>query len=360
MKIAVIFTGGTIGSGNSASGIAPQENGADRLLHSVRFVQETEWGLRLLPSSVGNTQSEQEIQYVCQHPFTLLSENSTGLVLRRLADCIEETLEQPDLDGILITHGTDTLAYSAAAMGYLFAESRIPIVFVSSNYILEDARANGWDNFRYGVAFIIQSPSAKGVFVSYRNAGDVPRIHLATAVIAHQVYSDEVYSVRRRAYGCFALAGDSCQFLCGEGGTVWDVETSPSDNMMRPNLCIPKTESAPILQIYPSPGVRYPEISDNIKAVLHHSYHAGTICGSSQEAKVFFAEARRRNIPVFLCGAEPAMRYESMQRYTDYGIHVLPVASPVAMYMKLWLLLEGNEDVTAWMARRIAGEVVIN
>lgn len=361
MKLAVIFTGGTIGSGKSAEGITVRENGSDGLLHSVCGIQTVGQEICMFSQEQLTRLEEgfvqEKIQYVSKHPFTLLSENSTGLVLQRLANCIEEVLKQTDIEGILVTHGTDTLVYSAAAMGYLFAQSHIPIVFVSSNYILDDARANGWDNFRYGVAFISQRPSARGVYVSYRNEGDVPRIHRATEVISQQVYSDALFSVCGREYGHFEPMGDGCRLVCGEDGTAAQGTMMPRKDLEHPHLRVPTAERAPILQIYPCPGMKYPPIPQYVRAVLHHSYHAGTICGSTQDAENFFAEARKMEIPVFLCGVSPDMHYASMQRYTDYGIRVLPVASPVAMYMKLWLLLEADEDLVEWMPRRIAGEV---
>ena len=50
-------------------------------------------------------------------------------------------------DGVIITHGTDTLQYTAAFTGYIMAGAQIPIVLVSANYVLEDVRSNGVDNF---------------------------------------------------------------------------------------------------------------------------------------------------------------------------------------------------------------------
>lgn len=361
MKIAVIYTGGTIGSSDGRDGIAPEKSGADRLLDSARAVRMTGELIHILPSQALSDARTQEIQFISHHPFTLLSENSTGLVLAGLADCIREALLQPDLDGIVVTHGTDTLAYSAAAMGYLFADSPLPIVFVSSNYVLQDKRANGWDNFKYAVAFMAQAKQhrerkTKGVFVSYRNASDVPRIHRGTALLPYQAYSDRVYSVCGSEYGHFEQDGDGCRFVyrdcdaeCGEHG----------DKMQQtPILRAPTSWNAPILQIYPCTGMEYPDIPDNTRAILHHTYHAGTICSETPNAKAFFAEAAGRGIPLFVCGVEPSMYYQSMEVYERQGLHVLPVASPVAMYIKLWLLIEGNEDVLVWMMRRIAGDVI--
>jgi len=59
-------------------------------------------------------------------------------------------------DGIIITHGTDTLAYTAAALSFYFNAIKIPILLVSSDYPLDDSKANGLDNFMCAVEFIRQ------------------------------------------------------------------------------------------------------------------------------------------------------------------------------------------------------------
>ena len=106
--------------------------------------------------------------------------------------------------------------------------------------------------------------------------------------------------------------------------------------------------------------MRYPAILPEIKAILHHSYHAGTICSETPEMELFFEEARRRQIPVFLTGADPELIYDSTRIFHRYGIHVLPKASPVSMYIKLWLILVSGRDPVEWMERELAGEFPID
>lgn len=92
---------------------------------------------------------------------------------------------------------------------------------------------------------------------------------------------------------------------------------------------------------------------DGIQAILHHTYHAGTICSETPEADKFFYEVANRKIPIFLCGMDADMVYESTYVYEKYGMIVLPMASPVAMYMKLWLLLCSGYSAKEWMTKPI-------
>ena len=366
MKVLLIVTGGTIGSTQSNGYIGLREQSEYPLL-SLYYAYMESQGI-----------SKLDVEFVVTSPYQLLSENSTGEILGRLAESIHAGLcqaKQEGCQGIIVTHGTDTLAYSAAMAGYLFMDSPLPIVFVSANYVLSDVRSNGLDNFHYALQWIQEGIG--GVYVSYRNTGDVPRIHLGTRVLGHQAYSDDVYSM---GASCAWYGEDGVhdvflwqreKFVGAENGqkerTVTDLTELGNDKVnvgeildggriLALQLPLQWQWDAPVLQIYPAPGMRYPVIPTETKAVLHHSYHAGTICSETPEMELFFEEARRRQIPVFLTGADPELVYDSTRIFDHYGINVLRKASPISMYIKLWLLLTSGRDPVEWMKRDLAGE----
>lgn len=352
MKVLVIATGGTIGSMQSNGYIGLRTQSKYQLLSLYDTYMESQ-GV-----------SEPDVEFITTSPYQLLSENSTGTVLGQLAESIHAGLRQAKQEGcqgIIVLHGTDTLAYSAAMAGYLFMDSPLSIVFVSANYVLSDSRSNGLDNFHYALQWIRESIA--GVYVSYRNTGDVPRIHKGTRILGYQAYSDAVYSV-----------GGSCAWFDEKG--IHGVPCLQQGKVMRKDgdgmgyagrmpdgskiltLSGQLQWDAPILQIYPAPGMRYPAIPSGTKAVLHHSYHAGTICSDTPEMELFFEEAGRRQIPVFLTGSDPELVYDSTRIFDCYGIRVLPKASPISMYIKLWMLLAAGRDPVEWMEQEIAGEFI--
>lgn len=338
MKVLVIVTGGTIGSVQSNGYIGLEEQSKYQLLSLYHAYMESQ-GV-----------SEPAVEFITTSPYQRLSENNTGKVLGQLAESINAGLrlaKQEGCQGIIVTHGTDTLAYSAAMAGYLFMDCPVPVVFVSANYVLSDLRSNGLDNFHYALE-LIQNHLGGGVYVSYRNTGDVPRIHLGTRVLGHQPYSDDVYSV-----------GGACAWFSEDGMhevSLWKSDQSVGDEDAKYPLKLPW--DAPILQIYPVPGMPYPAIPPATRAILHHTYHAGTICSETPGIDRFFEEAGRRQIPVFLTGADPELVYDSTRIFERFGIHVLPKASPVSMYVKLWMLLAAGKDPVEWMERELAGEYV--
>jgi len=61
---------------------------------------------------------------------TILSENMTPAIWQQLARSVHEEIRN-GAKGIIVTHGTDTMAYSAAAISFM-VETPVPIVFVGS------------------------------------------------------------------------------------------------------------------------------------------------------------------------------------------------------------------------------------
>lgn len=60
----------------------------------------------------------------------ILSENMTPAIWQELAHAVYDEI-QKGAEGIIVTHGTDTMAYSAAAVSFM-VQSPVPVVFVGS------------------------------------------------------------------------------------------------------------------------------------------------------------------------------------------------------------------------------------
>ena len=121
---------------------------------------------------------------------------------------------------------------------------------------------------------------------------------------------------------------------------------------------LPKTWNSGILRIYPYPGMVYPDISENVRAVLLDTYHSGTLCSVTPHMSAFFEAAKKRNIPVFITGANTETDYASFQIFEQKNVQVLRNLSPISAYMKLWLALESGEDVRLIMKKSLAEDYV--
>ena len=68
-------------------------------------------------------------------------------------------------DGIVISHGTDTMAYTASAVTYMLPDIDLPVVFTGSQLPLADILSDGPDNLR--TAFAMAASGKPGIFLAF-------------------------------------------------------------------------------------------------------------------------------------------------------------------------------------------------
>ena len=130
-NILMIGTGGTIASKQTEYGLAPGLSAED-ILNYIPAVSKI---------------CEVDSLQVCN----LDSTNVTPEHWKLLAKTVQENYDR--YDGFVICHGTDTLAYTAAALSYMIQNSRKPIVITGAQKPIEmdvtDAKTNLLDSFIY-------------------------------------------------------------------------------------------------------------------------------------------------------------------------------------------------------------------
>lgn len=130
-KILMIATGGTIASVQTDVGLAPGLSAEDLLTAAPRI---SKWC---------------EVEVV--QPFNIDSTNITVAHWQQLVKVLEDNYEK--YDGFVISHGTDTLAYTASALYYMVQGAKKPIVLTGSQlpmrYPETDAIRNLEDAFLY-------------------------------------------------------------------------------------------------------------------------------------------------------------------------------------------------------------------
>ncbi len=68
-------------------------------------------------------------------------------------------------DGIVVSHGTDTMAYTASAVTFMLPDIDVPVVFTGSQLPLADMLSDAPDNLR--TAFAMASAGHPGVFLAF-------------------------------------------------------------------------------------------------------------------------------------------------------------------------------------------------
>ena len=70
-----------------------------------------------------------------------------------------------DYDGVVVSHGTDTMAYTASAVTWMLPGIDRPVVFTGSQVPLADALSDGPDNLR--TAFAMAAQGYPGVYLAF-------------------------------------------------------------------------------------------------------------------------------------------------------------------------------------------------
>jgi L-asparaginase len=142
-RILFINTGGTISSSQRCQGLAPTETAEDILMQ--------------IP----------EMQDMCRvEPRTWLSIDSTNMQPEnwaRLAEIVHAELEH--FDGIVIAHGTDTMAYTSSALSFMLGAIDKPVILTGSQLPIlvqtGDSKQNMID------AFVAACSHIQGVYIVF-------------------------------------------------------------------------------------------------------------------------------------------------------------------------------------------------
>ena len=141
-QVLLLTTGGTIASLSGTDGLAPRCSGImDRELAQLRMHYDiTVRDILCLDSS---NISPKEWQLIAQRIFE----------------------DRKGFDGIVVSHGTDTMAYTASAISFMLPGIDLPVVFTGSQLPLADILSDGPDNLR--TAFAMAASGYAGIFLAF-------------------------------------------------------------------------------------------------------------------------------------------------------------------------------------------------
>ena len=125
-QVMVLYTGGTIGMQASANGLAPASGFEARMREQLASLPVPAWRFREMSPLID-------------------SANMTPAYWQHLRSAVVEALDD-GCDAVLILHGTDTLAYSAAAMSFQLLGLPAPVLFTGSMLPAGVPDSDAWEN----------------------------------------------------------------------------------------------------------------------------------------------------------------------------------------------------------------------
>ncbi len=162
-KILLITTGGTIASVATKEGLAPTEGGGD-----FSFLRELPLDFDL------------RVRDLFQLDSSNVQPEEWQLIARTVAE------ESRNCDGIVLTHGTDTMAYTAAALSFMLRGLPIPLVVTGSQLPLSHLLTDGVENLR--CAFAMACTGRSGVFVAFHR-----KIILGTRAVKVRTFAMDAF-----------------------------------------------------------------------------------------------------------------------------------------------------------------------
>ncbi|WP_277961430.1 asparaginase [Pseudomonas sp. RIT-To-2] len=139
-QVMVLYTGGTIGMQATANGLAPASGFEQRLREQLADHPDLAipaWQFReLLP--------------------LIDSANMTPDYWQRLREAVVQAVEVDGCDAVLVLHGTDTLAYSAAAMSFQLLGLPAPVVFTGSMLPAGVPDSDAWENINGALVMLAE------------------------------------------------------------------------------------------------------------------------------------------------------------------------------------------------------------
>lgn len=282
------------------------------------------------------------------------SSNMSPKDWKRMADIIEESYAL--YDGFVILHGSDTMAYTASALAYMFENLSKPIVLTGSQLPIGEIRTDAKENLITALE-IAASKNAQGL-------PEVPEVciyfdyHLFRGCRATKVHADKFDAFKSPNYPILAEAGVNIRFNRDY------IVSPPIQPLKILNLFSGACAS---IKVFPGISENYVKAilnTPNIEAVLIEGFGAGNTCTDSWFIQSL-AEASKGGLIIYditQCGGGTVQlgRYETSKHLSEIGVISGFDITFEAAITKLMFLLANYADkniVRKLLSTNLRGEI---
>ena len=256
-KLLMLTTGGTISSVESEHGLVPSS--ADTILKQMGIEQTNEFSL--------------EVKEI----LLLDSSNIQPEEWNVIATAIYENM--PNYDGIIVTHGTDTMAYSTSMVSFMVQNPSIPVVFTGSQLPIGNFLTDAISNLRS--AFAMALSGVPGIFVAFDR-----KIILGTRAVKVRTTSFNAFeSINIKYAGSVDSSGlslnnyfiptynDKPKFNNKINSDVFLLKLTPATNPTIIDLLINSKVSGIVIEAFGAGGIQF--VRRDFIEKLHNAYKHG-------------------------------------------------------------------------------------
>lgn len=147
-KVLILFTGGTIGMVNSDKGYIAKKGFLQKVIKTNKSFCDADYtffnatdGFMITPVSI----YKRRIWYkVVEFDEIIDSTNMTSEYWVKIGMAIKENYKA--YDAFIILHGTDTMAYTASALSFMFENLAKTVIITGAQIPLSEMRNDGFEN----------------------------------------------------------------------------------------------------------------------------------------------------------------------------------------------------------------------
>ncbi len=309
-KLLLIATGGTIASIEGDEGLVPGLS-ADQLLHYFE-------------------NKDQAVHVTCQ---ILMNRDSTNMQPEHWVQMAETVAKNYDqYDGFIITHGTDTMAYSSAALSYMLQNLHKPVVMTGSQVPISFKKTDAIKNLADAARFATEDIG--GVFVVFDG-----RVIIGTRAVKMRTKSYDAFESINHPYVA-NIAGNNVNY-------VWKPDPAVQEFKVDTSLC----PDVFLLKLHP--GTK-PEIFDFIKkaykGVIIESFGNGGVPFEGRNLLPKIKELSDQGIAVLISTqcleeGQDLYLYEVGRKVAQYNVIVSGDMNTEAIVAKLMWALGKTEKI---------------
>ncbi|NRO37038.1 asparaginase [Lactobacillus helveticus] len=327
-KLLLLSTGGTIASVASDAGLVPKETGEEliKMLGKLPYDIDVQDILQLDSSNI----QPEEWKFIAENIYKYRN----------------------DYDGIVVSHGTDTMAYTASMLAFMLKNINIPVVLTGSQVPINVVLSDAHDNLR--LAFAAAATCPPDIYLAFHN-----KIMLGCRAV----------KVRTTNFDAFESVNVPPIATVSSDGLVFNKDYQPREKTGAPSLNTDIDSNVSLVKLFPGfdPKLLFAMVDSGCQGIIIEAYGLGGMNFIHRNMVAAIGKLIRQGIPVIassqcLYERSDLTKYEvGREALLEGAISACDMTSESAITKLMWALGQDMNlhEVADFFNTDVAGEVTL-